>query len=144
MKRTPLKRSRDPLRRTGLSPMSERRRDVNTARAKAQIAAWGPRPWTCALRRDVGKRMFVEMTRDAPEFVTIPPCLGRVNGHEILSRTRAGRTDANLLDTGGQLPCCDYHNGWLAAFAAVPGLVEHSWTERDSANVSEPTNGGIE
>jgi hypothetical protein len=126
MKRTPLRRktplvasqptlvaSTNPLRRTPLRQQSERRRRVNTARKMLQVAAWGPEPWPCALRNIIGTR-----------------CFGRVSGHEILSRARAGRTDANLLDVAGQLPACTRHNDWCEEHpneAIALGLVKHSW-----------------
>ena len=129
-----LKRTESPLRRVRIAPISAGRREVNAARAKAQAAAWGPQPWACHLRARVGELLDVEVRREPPGVgysrgqVTVPPCRGKVHGHEVLSRARAGRTDANLVDVDGQLPLCDGHNGWLTTFAAVPGLSEHSWS----------------
>lgn len=115
---TPLPRSRDPLARTTLNPVSERRRQVNRKRAKVLREAWGPpSTWVCSLRGVAGEG-------------GIPPCFGAVHAHEILSRARAGRTDANLLDVANMTPLCDFHNGWVTApanAARVPWLTIHAW-----------------
>jgi hypothetical protein len=52
--------------------------------------------WTIALGIDVGQ------------------CRGRVDGHEVLKRSRAGQTDENLLDPTGIRLLCWYHNNvWV-------------------------------
>jgi hypothetical protein len=61
--------------------------------------------------------------------VRVPRCFGRVDGHERLSRARAGRTDANLLDVDGQVPLCSLHNEWMdsqSGLAAALGLSRFS------------------
>ena len=57
-------------------------------------------------------------------------CSGPVNGHEVLKRSRAGSTDANLLDMEGVVLLCNYHNGWVENFpkeAHEMGLAKHAW-----------------
>lgn len=121
--------------RTPIAPMSEERRRVNAERLRLQLAAWGPKPWTCALKDRVGTLLGVE-TRESVEagkdgrcalvMVTVPACRGQVHGHEKLSRARAGRTNENLLDIAEQAPLCNRHNGWLTQFRSVPGWVKRS------------------
>jgi hypothetical protein len=80
------------------------------------------------MRSQVGEYLTVETREGVVGYrAKIPPCRGAVNGHEILSRARAGRTDANLLDVTNQRPLCNGHNGWLTKFYAVSGWSEHSW-----------------
>ena len=106
--------------------MSDERAGVNRERSRLQREAWGPPPWTCALLARVGSTLVTLDKEGNKTGVLIPTCRGQVHGHEILSRARAGRTDANLLDISKQLPLCNRHNGWLTQFAEVPGLVERS------------------
>ena len=121
MKRSELKRGTSQMKRSewrparkAIKPVSTKRRRVMIARRRAQDAACGPRPWTCAA---IGR---------------LPgPCFGPVNGHEIKSRARSGRDD-NLTDVSGQLPLCDRHNGFCEDFPEIAheaGLVVHSWEE---------------
>jgi hypothetical protein len=137
VKRPPLKRtkglspSKDPLKRSRLAPISDGRRAVNAERKRRQLEAWGPRPWTCVLRDRVGRVLVVEHERDdlfglRDELVDVPPCHGRVNGHEVVSRARRPGKE-NLLDVDGQVPLCNRHNEWVSGFASVEGLARHSW-----------------
>ena len=102
------------MKRTQMKPMSDKRRDVNIKRKAAMIIAFGdPRTWKCQIGETIGT-----------------PCFGEVHGHEILSRSRSGRRDENLLDMTGVLLACDYHNGWLEDNPKVAhelGLTRHSW-----------------
>lgn len=114
MKRTPLKRGTAQLKRTRLKPVSDRRREVNAQRAILMEERFGPpETWRCQLRAIIGT-----------------PCLGEVHGHEVLSRARAGSTDANLVDMDGIMLACDHHNGWVEEFPAQAhglGLAKHAW-----------------
>lgn len=125
-RKTPLKRGTSQLKRTALTPMSDRRRAVNKERAKAQEAAWGPRPWKCYVTTE---QFFRTLTvRQKNLSLVMGPCYGEVNGHEILSRARAGRTDANLLDVSGQVPLCNRHNEWVETHPETSltlGLARH-------------------
>jgi hypothetical protein len=116
-------------RRDGIKPVSEHRAEVNRERSRAQLAAWGPRPWPCAMAKLVGGPLLVERRDGSTEKVTVPRCGGQVHGHEIVSRAR-DRTDKNLVDVTGQEPLCNRHNGFLTSFAAVPGWAEHSWSAK--------------
>lgn len=129
MKRVPLRRSTKPLKRTRLRPVSERRREVNAERARLQEEAWGPRPWKCAFERYVLAAMCVGSVT-VNDARSLPQCHGPVAGHEKLSRSRAGRTDANLLNVADQEPLCSLHNEWVESnpvLAHVMGLARHSW-----------------
>lgn len=102
------------LARTPLKPMSERRKNVNQQRKEAMLAHFGKREfWKC-------------MGQD-----TYPhKCHGGINGHEILSRSRAGRTDANLLDMSGIITICDWLNTYIEDnpnWAHEMGFTKHSW-----------------
>ena len=126
MKRSPLKRGTKPLKRTPLAngesqmarsrlkPISESRQRVNAERKTLMVERFGnPDTWACQLRPIIGT-----------------PCFGEVHGHEVLSRSRAGRTDTNLLDMDGILLACDFHNGWVEDHpieAHGLGLAKHSW-----------------
>ena len=112
LKRTPMKQT--PMKRTPLKPVSDRRREVNKQRKEALLAHFGPREkWVCAVSNLIPTR-----------------CFGEINGHEILSRARAGRTDENLLDMSGIILVCNHHNSWIEdnpAEAHALGLTKHSW-----------------
>jgi len=120
MKRTPLKRTpfkktnSTGLKRTALKPVSDKRRAVNALRREAMEAHFGKREtWKCQVGELWGT-----------------PCFGAVNGHEILSRSRAGRTDANLLDMSGIILACNHHNSEIENYpikAHELGLTKHSW-----------------
>lgn len=131
MKRSPIKRSGIPMKRTALRRVSKHRADINRQRRAAQEAAWGPHQWwRCVFR-------------DHPAWIAIAgECHGEVWGHEILSRARAGRTDENLLDVSGQLPCCNYHNSWVDLNdeqANAWGLSTHAW--EGGADEPQPQRG---
>jgi hypothetical protein len=104
------------MKRSQLRPMSDRRKKVNQQRHEAMVAHFGdPKKWTCQLA----------------SFIATP-CFGEIHGHEILSRARAGRTDANLLDMSNILLACNHHNGWVEdnpEIAHELGLVRHSWEQ---------------
>ena len=121
MKRTPLRRSQKPLKRSALRPVSQHRREVNKERLRLQEAAWGPRRWW---------RCWFE---DRPmAIMTAGTCHGQVHGHEILKRSRAGSTDENLLDISNQVPLCDFHNGYVEdhpEWAHRAGLSKHAWDD---------------
>lgn len=114
MKRTPMKRGNSQMKRTQLKPVSDHRREVNKQRKEALVARFGPREkWVCSVSHLIPTK-----------------CFGDVNGHEILSRARAGRTDKNLLDTDGIILVCNHHNSWIEDFPAEAhalGLTKHSW-----------------
>lgn len=119
-----------PLRRTkGLRPVSEHRREVNEERERLQVEAWGPRPWTCRFNE-----FALALLHTTGEVVDGGRCFGRVDGHEILWRGRAGRTDANLLDVLHQVPLCSHHNSWVDTHpleAKRMGLARSAGVEED-------------
>jgi hypothetical protein len=79
--------------------VSAKRALANVERARAQRAAWGPRPWECWLRGLGGEWRFGE------RVVVIPPCKGRVDGHEV-----AKPRSLYLVDVEFQVPLCARHN----------------------------------
>jgi hypothetical protein len=93
------------MKRSSLKQKSDHRREINAERARRQEEAWGPRPWKCEFW-DIVKAAHVT------ELPSTGRCYGAVNGHEILSRALAGRTDENLLDIEHQRRLCNFHNGW--------------------------------
>lgn len=103
-----------PMKRTPLRPVSKKRQEVNAKRRALLIAHFGnPKAWKCQIGLQIGTK-----------------CFGEVHAHEILSRSRAGRTDENLLDISNILLACDYHNGWVEdnpKKAHELGLAIHSW-----------------
>jgi hypothetical protein len=107
MKSGPLKRSTKPMKRGTLRQVSVGRKKVNAKRAKLQEEAWGPRPWYCRFNE-----FAVALLHVTGEVIDGGRCFGKVDGHEILSRAAAGRTDKNLLDVAHQVPLCSHHNGW--------------------------------
>jgi hypothetical protein len=114
LRKTSLQRGDSQLKRSPLQPMSDNRREVNAQRAALMVETFGPRhKWVCSASH------------------LIPtPCYGTVNGHEVKSRARAGRTDANLLDMNGIILLCNHHNEWCESNpddAHALGLVKHSW-----------------
>jgi hypothetical protein len=119
LKRTALKRSDSTLKRSKLNPMSDKRKKVNAERTKKMREHFGPSStWRCTVKNNVA--MLAEMGR----------CRGEVHGHELLSRSRAGRTDVNLLDMDGIILLCDFHNGWVEdnpKKAHDFGLTLHAW-----------------
>lgn len=123
MKRTPLKRGSSELKRTRLKPVSENRRKVNKARREALEARFGPRSaWKCRFKGFVAGTPYA----DAETL----RCHGAVNGHETLSRARAGQTDANLLDVSRIVLLCNRHNEWVESnpeAAHEVGLALHAW-----------------
>ena len=107
------------MKRSRIAPVSQNRLAVNRERRRLQEAAWGPKnSWRCWFR-------------DRPKSLEIAgPCQGEVWGHEILKRSRAGATDANLLNIEGQVPLCGAHNLWVENFpkyAHEMGLARHAW-----------------
>lgn len=99
IKRTPLQPSRQRIK-----PVSDKRREANKARASAMLERFGPREeWRC---------QFSSYLRSSGCAITPSAlaCFGPVNGHEIVSRAQAGRTDANLLDMDGIVLLCNGHN----------------------------------
>jgi len=114
LQRKPLERKPSTMKRTALKPMSDRRKEVNKKRRVALEEHFGKREdWKCSVR-DILPTM----------------CWGEVNGHEILSRARAGRTDENLLDVSGIILVCNHHNTWIEdnpEEAHALGLTKHSW-----------------
>jgi hypothetical protein len=115
LKRTPFKKTNSTgLKRTALKPVSDKRRAVNALRREAMEAHFGKREtWKCQ-----GQDRFPHK------------CLGGINGHEILSRSRAGRTDENLLDMSGIITICDWLNTYIEdnpKWAHEMGFAKHSW-----------------
>ena len=102
------------MKRIRLKPISENRQRVNAERRVLMVERFGnPDTWVCQLRAIIGT-----------------PCFGEVHGHEVLSRARAGLTDANLTNMDGILLACDYHNGWVENHPTEAhglGLAKHSW-----------------
>jgi hypothetical protein len=74
-------------------------------RKQAQEVAWGPRPWACRFK----EYAYPVRNGFVPEGDL--RCFGEVNGHEILSRAQSTK-DENLIDVSGQVPLCNFHNGW--------------------------------
>jgi hypothetical protein len=110
------------VKRTPLRPVSKKRQKVNVERRRVQEQAWGPQDeWRCWFR-------------DRPASMSLAgPCAGGVWGHEILKRSRAGSTDANLLDIDNQVPLCNLHNSWVEDHpdkAHWLGLSRHAWDKQ--------------
>ena len=109
-----MKRNATPMKRSQLRPVSKKRLEVNRQRKAKMVAHFGdPRTWKCQIGILIGTK-----------------CFGEVHGHEILSRSRAGRTDENLLDISNIVLACDYHNGWIEdnpKKAHELGLTIHAW-----------------
>ena len=109
-----MKRGNSQMKRTQMKPMSDRRKKVNQQRREKMIAHFGdPKKWTCQLAPLIGT-----------------PCFGEIHGHEILKRSRAGRTDENLLDMSNIMLACNHHNGWVEDYPELAhelGLTKHSW-----------------
>ena len=105
------------MKRTQLRPVSKKRLEVNRKRKELMIAYFGPeKSWKCQIGVLIGTK-----------------CFGEVHGHEILSRSRSGRTDENLLDISNIVLACDYHNGWIEdnpKQAHELGLTVHSWERK--------------
>lgn len=114
LKRTPMKRGGSQMKRTPLKPVSDHRREVNKRRKEVLESHFGPRDkWVCSVAQ-----------------ILPTMCWGDVNGHEITSRARAGRTDENLLDVSGIILVCNHHNTWIEdnpKEAHALGLTKHSW-----------------
>ena len=106
------------MKRSRLKPMSDKRRKVNAKRKEALEAHFGPREgWRCWFTAHPG--LFVA-----------GGCFGELAGHEILKRSRAGSTDANLLDMANIVILCQRHNSWVEdepQLAHGLGLAKHSW-----------------
>jgi hypothetical protein len=109
-----MNRGGSQMKRSTLNPISDKRRKVNELRKIAMVQHFGdPRTWKCQGGSLIGDK-----------------CYGEVHGHEVLSRSRSGRKDENLLDMSGVLLLCDYHNGWVEdnpKKAHELGLSIHSW-----------------
>ena len=116
LQRKPIERKASTLKRTPIKPMSDKRKSVNQQRKEAMLAHFGKREtWKCQ-----GQTVFPHK------------CFGAINGHEITSRARAGRADANLLDMSGIILLCDWLNGWIEdnpKKAHELGLTKHSWEQ---------------
>jgi len=114
LKRSPLKKTESSLKRTPLKPVSDRRKEVNKKRKEEMIKHFGKREtWRC-----MGQEIYPHK------------CFGAINGHELLSRARAGRTDENLLDMSNIITICDWLNGWIEDNPTKSyelGLSRHSW-----------------
>ena len=112
VKRTPLKRSSTPMKRTALKrgggklqSRSPHRKEVDVLRAANQVEAWGPRPWNCTFR---------DYATGNPEAMASGGnCYGKIDGHEIVARSRDS-SDENLTNPDGQTPLCAHHNGWVS------------------------------
>lgn len=107
------------MKRPPLRKVSKRRARVNRERAKILEQHFGPREgWRCWIK-------------DRPAAVAIAgTCSGFVSAHEILKRSRAGSTDANLLDVKGQELLCSKHQTWVEDHpieANKLGLAKHAW-----------------
>lgn len=101
------------MKRTRLRPMSAHRREVN---AERRIVV------QYVFQRDGFMCQAAELG--------IGPCFGELTPHEVKSRTRAGRTDSNLLDPDGMMSLCAHHNTWCEDnpdAADALGLTMHSW-----------------
>lgn len=107
-------KSAQPMKRSAIKPMSDKRKAVNVKRKEAMLDHFGSREtWECTVQGIIGT-----------------PCFGEINGHEILSRARAGRSDENLLDMSGIILVCNHHNSWIEdnpTKAHELGLTKHSW-----------------
>jgi hypothetical protein len=114
MARKPMKRTASTLERKPLKPMSDRRREVNKQRKEAMLAHFGKREtWKC-----MGQATFPHK------------CFGEINGHELLSRSRSGRTDENLLDMNGIITICNWLNSYIEdnpQWAHEMGFAKHAW-----------------
>jgi hypothetical protein len=114
LKRTPMKRTSAPMKRTRLNPVSDKRREVNAKRKEAMLAHFGKsETWKC-----MGQDKFPHK------------CFGEINGHEILSRARSGQSDANLLDMNGIITICNWLNSYIEdnpTWAHEMGFTKHSW-----------------
>ena len=112
------------MKRSEIAKVSKRRQSVNAQRSRALVKAFGPRStWLCAFSSFFPSEGSI-LTCEAMK------CSGPVNGHELLKRSRAGSTDANLLDTSGIALMCSFHNGWIEdnpKIAHEYGLARHSW-----------------
>lgn len=120
---------RAPL-QTRVNRVSKRRSKVNRLRAKAQIEAWGPRPWACEFP-DYVKMYFNAGLTDIKVMYSVDTsetilrareCYGEVNGHEIHSRARNG-TDENLIEVRGQAKLCNFHNEWCASHSIEAEMI---------------------
>lgn len=103
--------------RSAIRAVSPHRARINRLRAKAMRRRFGPRPWHCQVARIVNP-------------YEAHPCVGQVDGHEVLKRSRAGSTDENLLNMDGILLCCVFHNSWIEdhpILANSLGLAHHHW-----------------
>ena len=118
IKRTPLQPSQQPLKRTRLKPISDHRKEVNVERSRLLEERFGPRSrWKCYLRWEF------------PPAIT-GECYGDISDHEILKRSRAGSTDANLLNMDGIVLLCAAHQLWVEMepeMAHRIGLANHWW-----------------
>jgi hypothetical protein len=90
------------MERKPINPVSDHRREVNAERHKRMVERFGqPRTWRC---------QFFDF---APSDQGLPKCFGEIHGHEVVSRSKAGRTDENLLNMDGILTMCNFHNSWI-------------------------------
>ena len=102
----------------GLRPVSAKRAKVNRERRKALHDRYGPNPpcFACPIFRAAG---------------IATGCNGQADdGHEVMSRERAGRRDENLTDPDGVLPVgrrCHDRITTEPGEAATLGLALHSW-----------------
>ena len=96
MRRTPLSRSKTPLRRgKGLRPQSAKRRREQAQRREMAFAAFGPNP-VCEIRWDAD-------------------CTGWADAlHEIRKRSRGG----SIVDLHNVAPACNVCNGKVEDFPA--------------------------
>ena len=121
MKRSEIKRSTKPMKRATLRQRSKHREEIMKERERVLVAHFGARnSWRC-------------IVRDNPSLLAVMGrCIGKVNAHEVKSRSRAGRTDANLLDVKNMKLLCNYHNTWVEDHpleALRVGLAKHAWED---------------
>jgi hypothetical protein len=105
--------NRKPLRR-----VSAKRRRLMVARKPVVQAVFERDNYTCRAQGMPG----------------VGECFGPLTPHEILSRSRAGRTDENLLNADGMLTLCAHHNTWCEDHppeAEALGLTMHAWDVSD-------------
>ena len=103
------------MKRSRIKPVSDKRRAVNVERARILEATFGPRDsWRCSLR-------------DTPQaLVAFGPCMGTVNGHEVLKRSQGG----SIIDPDNIVLLCNGHNVAVEDHpieAHAFGLMRHVW-----------------
>jgi hypothetical protein len=118
---------RKPIRRK-----SKHRAKIDRQRALLMLEYFGPRPWKC----------YMHGVWTIALGIDVGPCYGRVDGHEVLKRSRAGSTDENLLDMAGIRLLCSRHNTWIEDHppeATRLGLADHAW-DRPEGKITHETD----